>query len=53
MSQRFQKKQIFISFLMFLLLGPFAPAASPAGDGNSVTILYTGSVRGAIDPIHA
>lgn len=45
-------KQVFILFLMFFLLGPFSAAAAPAGDSKGLAILFTGSVRGVLDPIH-
>jgi len=45
-------KRFVISLLACFLFGIFFPAASFAGGSKSVTILYTGSVTGNIEPIH-
>jgi hypothetical protein len=39
--------------LLSLIFSVFFPLASGAGDLRSITILYTGSVKGTIDPCEA
>ena len=51
MLQRVQLKGVLILFPVFFLFGTFFTASLFAENSNGVTILYTGSVRGALDPI--
>jgi hypothetical protein len=46
-----QKKRFVIPLLASFLFGMFFPVASFAEGSKSITILYTGSVRGNIEPI--
>ncbi|MHB8773167.1 MAG: hypothetical protein ACYC7J_19400 [Syntrophales bacterium] len=43
-------KGVVFSVLLSFLCGIFSPVSSFAEDNRSVTILYTGSVKGTIDP---
>lgn len=43
-------KRFLFPLLLTLLFGIFFPLASFAAGNRAVTILYTGSVKGAIDP---
>lgn len=43
-------KRFLFSVLLFFTLSISIPPASFAGGGRSITILYTGAVRGKIDP---
>ncbi len=43
-------KRFFFPLLLFFLFGIFSPIASFAEGNRSITILYTGSVKGTIDP---
>jgi hypothetical protein len=47
------KRFILPLLLLSLLFGIFFPAASFAEGDKSITILYTGSVKGNIDPCDA
>jgi hypothetical protein len=46
-------KRFILLLLLSFLFGIFFPAASFAEDNRSITILYTGSVKGNIDPCAA
>jgi hypothetical protein len=43
-------KRFLFPLLLSLLFGISFPLASLAGDAKTITILYTGSVKGTIDP---
>ena len=43
-------KRFLLPFLLFFLFGISVPLASFAEGNRTVTILYTGSVKGTIDP---
>jgi len=43
-------KRFLFPLLLSLMLGIFFPLASFAGGARAVTILYTGSVKGTLDP---
>ena len=43
-------KRFVIPLLVSFLFGAFFPVVSFAGGDRTVTILYTGSVKGTIDP---
>jgi hypothetical protein len=45
------KRLLFLSLLSFLLGLSFVPGSFAGGD-RSVTILYTGGVRGSVDPCY-
>ncbi len=46
-------KRFFFPILLTLLLGITFPLASFAEGNRTITILYTGSVKGTIDPCAA
>ena len=52
MFQRVCMKSFFISFCLLFLAGVFLLPAAYAGNDRRATILFTGSVRGNLDPIH-
>jgi len=43
-------KRFLFTLLSFFLFSIFSPIASFAEGNRSITILYTGSVKGTIDP---
>jgi len=45
-------KRLAFSWMLFLLFVLSFPVAAFAGGGRSVTILYTGSVKGSIEPCY-
>jgi len=49
-SQEVQMKRFILPLLMSFLFGIFLPLASFAEGNRTVTILFTGSVKGTIDP---
>ena len=51
MTKQLHMKQGFVLFLIVFALCAFCPVTTIAGGSDSLTILYTGSVRGAIEPI--
>ena len=51
--QGVKMKRLLFPFLMSFLFGISFPVISFADDSRSVTILYTGSVKGEIDPCAA
>ena len=46
-------KRFILPLLLSFLFGIFFPVASFAEGNRSITILYTGSVKGTIDPCAA
>jgi hypothetical protein len=43
-------KRFILPLLLLFLFGIFSPVASLAEGNRSITILYTGSVKGNVDP---
>jgi len=43
-------KRFFLLFIMVVFYGIFSPLASAADGARTVTILFTGSVKGMLDP---
>jgi hypothetical protein len=50
MLQKVRMKRFFLPLLLCFMFGIFLPPASWAEGSRSITILYTGSVLGNIDP---
>ena len=46
-------KRLLLPLLLSLLFGIFLPLVSFAAGNRTITILYTGSVKGTIDPCAA
>ncbi len=46
-------KRFFLLFITFVLYGIFSSVASAADGDRTVTILFTGSVKGTLDPCAA
>ena len=43
-------KRFFLLFITVILSGIFSPLAATADGARTVTILFTGSVKGTLDP---
>jgi len=43
-------KRFIFPLLLSFLFGIFSPVVSFAADARTITILYTGSVKGSVDP---
>lgn len=52
MFKKCDMKPMAISLFIFMLLGVFSLPAAFAGEDRRATILFTGAVRGNLDPIH-
>ena len=52
MFHRVFTKSLFISLCLLFLAGAISLPAAFAGNDKGVTILFTGSVRGNVDPLH-
>lgn len=51
MKQGVNRQWIIALFTAFLLSGAFYAGTASGGDSDSATILYTGSVKGAVGPV--
>jgi len=51
--QEVQMKRFILPLLLSFLFGIILPVAAFAEGSRSITILYTGSVRGTIDPCNS
>ena len=51
--QEVQMKRFILPLMLTFLFGIFFPVASFAEGNRSITILYTGSVKGNVDPCAA
>lgn len=45
-------KPLFFSLSIFILTGVFAVPGVPAAEEKRATILFSGSFRGTLDPVH-